>query len=91
LPLGILSANLTHAAGESIVEPIGSGTYAVVLAAKDEVDLKRILKHIETKGLRHKPIVETDGAYANQLMAIGLVPIAKKIAGRYLSSIPLLK
>ena len=73
------------------MEPIGSGTYAVVLAAKDEVELKQILRHIADKGLRHKPIVETHGAYADQLMAIGLVPIAKKIVGRYLSSIPLLK
>lgn len=74
LPLGVLAAMVTHAAGES--GPVPEHTRAVVLSVPDEAALRAAAELCPTATLGHGLIVETEGGYASQLMAIGL-PICK--------------
>lgn len=74
LPLGVLAAMVTHAAGES--GPVPEHTRAVVLSVPDEAALRAAVELCPAATLGHGLIVETEGDYAGQLMAIGL-PICK--------------
>lgn len=79
LPIGILGAQLIHAAGESS-EQVPVGTYAVALAAKNEEHLAFIEHKLQTLGIPHHAVREPDRN--NELMAIGLQPVADRSAVR---------
>lgn len=91
LPIGVLAAQLVHAAGESSTGDLKEGTYAVVLAASNELELKSIRKLLFARGVDHVAIHEPDPPYHGQLMAIGVVPKKKSQVYPHLSSIPLLR
>jgi hypothetical protein len=55
LPLGVLSAQLIHAAGES-AKGVRPGCYAVALAANDESHLKVIEAKLKRFGISHVAI-----------------------------------
>lgn len=88
LSLGLMAANIQHAAGET--GPAHEHVHAVTLMAKDEVSLRAMAARFDKLGKRYHPIIECDGAHAGQMMAIGFW-IMKKKEGRFLSGIPLLK
>lgn len=73
LPLGVLAAMVTHAAGES--GPVPEHTRAVVLSVPDEASLKEVAKLCPQAVLGRGLILETEGPYAGQLMAIGLAVV----------------
>jgi peptidyl-tRNA hydrolase len=87
----MIAAQVVHAVGESLERPHEEGTYAVVLAARDELHLALIAEELERKGVRFARIRETDPPYSGQLMALGLRPGRKEALRRYVSSLPLLK
>jgi hypothetical protein len=76
LPLGVLAAQLVHAAGESVVSPVAANTHAAVLAARDEVHLASLETQLLERGLEHRAIREPDRD--NELMAIGIPPLTDR-------------
>lgn len=80
LPLGVLAAMITHAAGESgaLYQDIYDGRFrdaaAVVLEAKNEDDLYAIERRLRLHNFRYVAVTESDGKYSGHFMAIGLVP-----------------
>ena len=90
LPVGLLAAQVTHAAGESSTGDLGPGTYAVVLAAPPDrlAALEALLK---AQGVPHSAVRENDAPWSGQLMAIGLRPAPRDQVQRYVSSLPLLR
>lgn len=74
LPVGVLAAQLIHAAGES-ASGVESGTYAVALAAKDEAHLEFIEARLRRLCIPHKAIREPDPPWNGALMAIGIEPV----------------
>ena len=92
MPLGTLAAQLVHAAGESVSEPLPDNTRAVVLAAKDESHLLKIEQKLQHRGIPHRSIREPDSPWCNSLMSIGLEPVAdRRAVRRVLSNLPLLR
>lgn len=89
--VGLASANLLHAAGESSDGTLTPGTYAVALGVPNESALIRLATNLEAAGVQIYRIVESEGLYAGQLMAIGIKPGLKSERGRYLSTLPLLR
>lgn len=79
---------LIHAAGESSPGDLPPSTYAVALSCRDEAELQALAVRLETAGLRHHLVRESDAPYNGQLMAIGLFPVKKSQARRCLSSLP---
>lgn len=105
LPVGVVYAQIAHAAGESFYlcprssekehstlsrevagsSPAGGSTFtpaetiAVVLGARDEARLSRAAKRLQAAGVPFVEIRETDGAFAGQFMAIGVVPCEKAL------------
>ena len=82
LPLGVLAAMVTHAAGESgalYQDPENGrfrGATAVVLEAKDEAALDKIEAMLFEANIQAVSIRESEPSpYAGQLMAIGVVPM----------------
>jgi hypothetical protein len=63
---------VVHAAGES--GPAPPGSVAILLAAKDEDELRALA----TLDSESHLIVECDGPYAGQALAIGFPPRAEK-------------
>jgi len=88
LPKGLLAAQVVHAAGESTVKPVPSGTYAIVLAHEG---LEELSRELCAQGVVHKPIVENSGPYAGMMTAIGVMPQLRSKLRRYFSSYPLLR
>lgn len=84
LPLGILAAMVSHAAGESAhsyADPYDGrfrGATAVVLEVKDELNLHKVAMKLRDCAVAHVEIVEGAEPYANQLMAVGVVPGERK-------------
>lgn len=82
LPLGVMCAQLAHAAGESFfqlglsaVPPVNiERTTVVVLGARNEHRLKRLEAKLQQVHIPHAAIREPDAPWDGQLMAIGLVP-----------------
>lgn len=91
LPRGVQAAMLVHAAGESSPGGLPEGTFAVVLAARDELHIALIAERLESKGIRLTRVVEPDPPWNGALMAIGCEPGRKDAIGRWLSDVPLLK
>ena len=90
LPLGVLAAQVTHAAGESSPGKLPAGTYAVVLSATPE-QLKSLSERLTDAGVRHRTIIEHDGDLAGQVTAIGVEPRPRSELRRWFSSYPLLR
>jgi peptidyl-tRNA hydrolase len=80
-----------HAAGESVAGRVPSGTYAVVLAARDEPHLLEIEQYLKDKEIVHTSIREQGNALRGEITAIGLEPKKRSKLYRYLSSLPLLR
>ena len=79
---------LVHAAGLS-ARDVRHGTYAVVLAAQDETDLRGIEKQLQGAGIAHVAYREPD--CDDQLTAIGVEPVKdRRLVKKYLSRLPLL-
>jgi len=89
LPLGVLAAQLVHAAGESSPGNLEEGTYAIVLAVPDEQALGHLAVRLLRAGIAFRAIREPDLPYNNALMALGLVPQRKSVLRPFLSSLPL--
>ena len=86
-----MSAQLVHAAGESVIEPLPSHTNAVVLAIENEEKLRNLAKQLQLGGIKHVLITEVDAPYTGQATAIGIVPVKdRKEVKKFLSSLPLL-
>ena len=82
-------AQTIHAAGESSPR-LPSGTIAVALAAEDELELQQLQERLQDAEIDHTPIVEGEGPYGGQLMALGLSPVTDRAAIRkVVSSLPL--
>jgi hypothetical protein len=91
LPLGILAANLVHAAGETSPGDLPTGTHAIVLVVPNEGALKAVAARLELAQVPCKRIEEPDAPFNGALMAVGCMPGRKEVLRRYLSSLPLLK
>ncbi len=91
LPIGVIAAQLVHAAGESSPGNLPSSTYAVVLAVPDEAALIALARRLGEAGVAYKAIREPDAPYDNALMALGLVPKKRSELRKYLSEIPLFR
>lgn len=105
LPLGVMAAQIVHAAGESSPGLLGSGTFGFVLSVPDEKALSAELLRLQARGVRliesgqtppedmlsMMAIREPDPPYYGQLMALGLVPARKEAWRRHVSCLPKLK
>lgn len=91
--MGVLAAQLVHAAGESSPGDLPPHTTAVVLAARDRTHLEMIEVKLLRLGVPHVAIREPDEPWCNELMAIGVVPMDKgnKQLRRVTSQLPLLR
>lgn len=82
---GIRVAYLVHAAGESVRDPVPSGTRAVVLAARNEQHLRNVAEQLERFHVDHETIWE-DG----ELFSVGVAPTEDlSQVRRVTSSLPL--
>jgi peptidyl-tRNA hydrolase len=54
-------------------------TIAVVLRARAEADLKKLALRLNEHGIDNEVIVEVDGTYSGQVMAIGVWPTDRNI------------
>ncbi len=87
LPLGVLAAMVTHAAGESAhlyEDPYDGrfrGATAVVLEAKNEAHLKDYIDYVKGQGLLYTVVTESGGPYHGQDMAIGVCPGDRNLIG----------
>jgi hypothetical protein len=92
LPHGLQIAQTIHAAGESSPGGLPSGTIAVALAAPNETQLQVLGARLADAGIPFVPIVEGDGPYEGQLMALGLLPSQDRSAIRKVTSeLPLVR
>ena len=92
LPLGTLIAQIVHAAGESSPGDLDPGTFAVVLAARNEAHLLELAAELRRHQVAHKLIEEPDPPWHGAAMAIGLVPAYnRKLIQRVLGRLPLLR
>lgn len=91
LPIGLLAAQIVHAADESIDGFVTSGMHAVVLTVPSETALLAVSANLMSARIAHVRIEEPDAPYNGALMALGLRPMKKEVLKRYLSSLPLLK
>lgn len=83
-------ANTIHAAGESAGVP--PGTFAVALATADQVELEQVESRLSALQVPYARIVEAEGPYAGQLMAIGVEPIRdRSLLRKAVSSLPLIR
>lgn len=84
LPVGTQAAQLIHAAGYSVKDPLPEGTYAIALQTQDEAELLALHTVLESASIPHKLIIEEDPPYAGQAMAIGIQPMDRAILKPYL-------
>lgn len=78
-------AQAIHAAGESS-DRVPSGTIAVALSVGSELELRGLSHQLEAAGVPHTLIVEGEGKYAGQAMAIGCEPTTNRSAIRKVTS-----
>ena len=101
LPLGVLAAQVTHAAGASAARwgfqsdaPRGlpEDTHAVVLSVPGEPELHVIAAALRAAGVRLLEVREPDPPWDGALMALGLLPVRDRSSIRQvLSRLPLLR
>ncbi len=73
------------------MEDLPHNTHSVALSVKNETEIKSICDKLVKACVPLRPIMETDGQYEGQLMAIGLAPCTKESVKRYLSCLPLVR
>lgn len=82
-------AQVAHAASEASGHP---PTIVVALAVPDEQTLRRVAEVLGAKSLTYKLIVEEDGPFAGQAMALGIEPSADRRSIRKVTSmLPLIR
>lgn len=99
LPLGVLAAQVTHAAGASAARwgfegdaELPGDTHAVVLSVPGEPELHTVAEALRAAGIRFHEIKEPDPPWAGALMALGLWPVRDRSSIRQvLSRLPLLR
>ena len=92
LPIGVVCAQLCHAAGESSPGNLPPNTRAVVLAARSENELERLSVRLSKNNINHMAIREPDSPWNGALMAIGIVPVLdRKPVRKLLSQLPLFR
>lgn len=91
LPAGVMVAQTIHAAGESSNGDIPQGTYAIALAAKDELHLHRIEKKLIKLDIPHVAIREPDAPWNGALMAIGLYPAPRNLVRKGVARLSLIE
>jgi hypothetical protein len=91
LPLGLLAAQVVHAAGESSPGEVPHSTHAVVLAVDGEPQLRAVASRLSGAGIAHTLIEEPDAPWCGAAMAIGIAPCRKEVVRRQLSALPLLR
>jgi hypothetical protein len=69
---------------------LSPGTHAIVLEATTGA-LRHISGRLEAAGVDHSVIVENEGEYEDQIMAIGVKPKRRSQLKKYFSSLPLLR
>jgi hypothetical protein len=88
-------AQVAHAAGESIPEsmaPLPDGTIVVALSVPGEAALLQIAQALGAESQTYKLILESDGPYAGQAMALGVRPTHDRAAVRKaVSCLPLVR
>lgn len=89
--MGVASAQLIHAAGESSDGTLKPGTYAVALGVETEKELCKLADDLEAKGVPVHRVTESHGKFAGQLMALGIQPGPKSVRGQRLSTLPLIR
>jgi peptidyl-tRNA hydrolase len=89
--VGVIAANLVHAAGESSPGGLPEGTRAVVLSVPDASAIEALRERLLSSAVEHKAIVETEGTYAGETMAIGVVPGRKEVLRGHFACLPLLR
>lgn len=90
LPLGLLCAQVVHAAGESAaLRAPPDGCHAVVVTASVE-EIQRLARVLPKKGIRVRLIVENTPPYEGAVMALGVEPIPPE-KGRWFGHLPLLR
>lgn len=90
LPRGLQAAQLIHAAGYSSPGQLPAGTYAVALAARDELELHRLSRDLARAGLPHHLVIEQDAPYTGQAVALGIAPMDRAPLRPLLRRFPLL-
>jgi len=91
LPIGVLAAQLIHAAGES-AEGVEPGTHAIALRVANERELEHVEARLQRLDVPHAAIREPDSPWHGALMAIGIYPTADARAERKVTrSLKLLK
>jgi hypothetical protein len=86
-----MGAMIVHAAGESVVEPLGDATHAIVLMARDELHLALEAERLTARGVDFVRVIEDKPPYAGALMALGLRPGRKEALRSFLRHLPLLR
>lgn len=95
LPVGVVAAMVTHAAGESAAlyeKMLGEfdGAYAVVLAVKTELRLEKAKALLDTHDIAYTEVRESSAPYNGALMALGLMPIERDEVEEILNDFQLL-
>lgn len=91
LPLGHLAAQVAHAAGSGS-ERHPPETHVVVLAVKNEAELREVAGRLAGHGIGHTLVEESDAPYEGQAMSIGIELVEDRTAVRKeVSSLPLLR
>ena len=90
LPLGVMAAQIIHAAGESAAGLPDSNTRALAVEARSDGEMYETLDRIRERGLAHVEIHEPDAPYKGALLAIGIRPVAKGCL-KFLQHLPLIK
>lgn len=92
LPMGVIGAQLVHAAGESSPGDIPEGTFAICLGARDEDQLLELEDKLIAAGIKHTAIREPDAPYNGALMAVGIEPVEDRNVLRPITgNLPLLR
>lgn len=96
LPIGVLTAMVVHAAGESAAKYDSNvddftGATAVVLEVKDEDHLTDVVNYLEGLDIEFITIRESSPPYTGQLMALGLLPGEKDDIAPHLRTFQTLK
>jgi hypothetical protein len=91
LPHGVQVAQVAHAAGES-TGYVPTGTIVVALAVPSEEMLHTVAQALGVQGQTVALIVENEGPYAGQAMALGVAPTTDRQAvRRAVSALPLVR
>jgi hypothetical protein len=99
--LGVTSAQITHAAGESFAQfasltrhaYVGSligNTTAIVLRVPDERALRLVERRLLKHDIQHVAVREPDPPWNGQLMTIGLWPMRRDAVPTFFSKLKLL-